>query len=141
MFYKVKTMSHEMIVRSFLRERRISYREIKSVEVYSKSMIPPLVTSILLTAAQLAIFFSLKGVDPINIIIEHYGRSILIIFNIFLITSLALAFARVKMATLKITLLRSDESLKLHYLPRSTCNRIVENVQASLQSYECKDGV
>ncbi|MBS7626021.1 hypothetical protein KEJ51_03115 [Candidatus Bathyarchaeota archaeon] len=133
-------MAHKMVLRSFLKYRIINYGEVKSVEVYSKSMIPPLVTSILLTVTQLAIFFGLKEIDPLNIIIEHHGRSILIICNILIITSLALAFTRVKMATLKITLIGSDEPLKLHYVLRSTCNKIVESVQASIHGYESQDG-
>lgn len=140
MFYKVKRMAHKMVVRSFLKDRIINYVEVKSVEVYSKSMIPPLVTSILLAVTQLAIFFGLKDIGPLSIIIEHYGRSILIICNILIIISLALAFTRVKMATLKITLIGSNESFKLHYVPRSTCNKIVESVQASIHGHECQDG-
>lgn len=97
----------------FISEIYFDLKNVKSVEIYGKSVIPPLVFSIFLLAAQ-SILFSFGKMD---FAIE--GISIIFLINILVIICLINAILRSKYSTMKITSSEYDNSLVLHFISRS----------------------
>jgi len=97
----------------FISKIRVDVKNVKSIELYGKSVIPPLVFSIFLLIAQSILFFFGK----MNITIE--GISIIFLINIPVILCLFIAILRSKYSTMKISSSEYDKSLVLHFISRS----------------------
>lgn len=106
----------------FISEIYIDLKNVKSVEIYGKSIIPPLVFSIFLLVAQ-SILFSF---GKMRISIE--GISIIYLINIPVIICLIIAILRSKYSTIKITSSEYDDSLVLHFMSRSNGESIAKEI-------------
>ncbi|WP_455369378.1 hypothetical protein [[Eubacterium] cellulosolvens] len=115
MYDKIRICKDHLVISKipFISENNIDLKTVKFVEIYGKSIIPPLVLSIFLLAAQL-ILFSL-GKTAITI----QGISIIFLINVPVIIFLVIAILRSKYSTMKITFYEYDKSLVLHFISRS----------------------
>ncbi|WP_455278445.1 hypothetical protein [[Eubacterium] cellulosolvens] len=115
MHSRIKISKDHLVISKtpFISEKYISLKNIESVEIYGKSVIPPLVFSIFLLAAQLILF----SLGKMNTAIK--GISIMFIINIPIIICLIIAILRSKFSTMKITSSDYDKSLMLHFVSRS----------------------
>lgn len=115
MHSRIKISKDHLVISKipFISEKYISLKNTESVEIYGKSVIPPLVFSIFLLAAQLILF----SLGKMNIAIK--GISIMFIINIPIIICLIIAILRSKFSTMKITSSDYDKSLMLHFVSRS----------------------
>jgi hypothetical protein len=114
MHSRIKISKDHLVISKipFISEKHISINNIESMEIYGKSVIPPLVFSIFLLAAQLTLFF----LGKMNIAIK--GISIIFLINIPIIICLIIAILRSKFITMKITSSDYDKSLMLHFVSR-----------------------
>ncbi|TRO61459.1 hypothetical protein [[Eubacterium] cellulosolvens] len=97
----------------FISKKCIDIKNVKSIELYGKSVIPPLVLSIFLLIAQSILFFFGK----MSIAIE--GISIIFLINIPVILCLIIAILRSKYSTMRISSSEQDDSVVLHFISRS----------------------
>jgi ABC-type molybdate transport system permease subunit len=115
MYSRIKIAKDDLIISKilFISKIRINIKNITSIELYGKSVIPPLVFSIFLLIAQSFLFFFGK----MNATIE--GISIIFLINIPVIFCLIIAILRSKYTTMKISSSEHDDSLVLHFISRS----------------------
>jgi hypothetical protein len=124
MYSKIKiSKGHLVILKMPLTtEKIIDLKNIKSVEIYGKNVIPPLVLSIFLLSAQLILFSSGK------MFIKIQGIPIIVLINIPIIICLIVAIIRSKYSTMKITSYEHNKSLVLHFIPRSKGELIAKQI-------------
>lgn len=115
MYSRIKIAKDDLVISKipFISKIRINIKNIKSIELYGKSVIPPLVFSIFLLIAQSFLFFFGK----MNATIE--GISIIFLINIPVILCLIIAILRSKYTTMKISSSEHDNSLVFHFISRS----------------------
>jgi hypothetical protein len=124
MYSRIRISKDHVIVSKipFISENNIDLASVKSVEVYGKSIIPPLVLSIFLLIAQLILF----SLGKMSITIQ--GISIIFMINIPVIICLIVAILRSKYSTMKITSYEYDTSLVLHFISRSQGESIAKEI-------------
>ena len=115
MYSRIKISKDDLIISKipFISKIRINIKNVKSIEFYGKSVIPPLIFSIFLLISQSILFFFGK----MNTTIE--GISIMFLINIPVILCLINAILRSKYSTMKISSPEYDGSLVLHFISRS----------------------
>lgn len=104
--------------------RTIRLRDIQSVEVYGKSIVPPLVSAIFISVAQI-LFLALRGIMP-ALCIPDLINLILLIFNVPVLLCILLAFFRARCVTLRIYFQSSDTPLAMRFVPRSVAESFVD---------------
>ena len=108
-----------VIERPLFKSKRIRFDEISSLEIYCKSIVPPLVSATFILIAQ-AIFLT-AGRGLITLIsIPSSSQLILTALNMPTILCILIALVRVKYATLRISFQMGDRPLVMHYVPRSS---------------------
>ena len=115
MYSRIRISKDHLVISKmpFISEKNIDLENVKSVEMYGKSVIPPLVLSIFLLVAQLILF----SLGKMSITIQ--GISIIFLINIPVIICLIIAILRSKYSTMKIISYEYDKSLVLHFISRS----------------------
>ena len=124
MYSKIKISKGHLVILKIplTSEKKIDLKNIKSVEIYGKTIIPPLVLSIFLLTAQLILF----SFDKMFIKIQ--GISIIVLINIPIIICLIVAIIRSKYSTIKITSYEDNKSLVLHFMPKSKGESIAKQI-------------
>ncbi len=115
MYSRIRISKDDLVISKipFISKIYIDIKNVNSIELYGKSVIPPLVFSIFLLIAQSIMFFFGK----MGITIE--GISIIFLINIPIILCLIIAIIRSKCSTMKISCSECDDSLVLHFISRS----------------------
>jgi hypothetical protein len=115
MYSRIRISKDDLVISKipFISKIRINIKNVKSIELYGKSVIPPLVFSIFLLISQSILFFFGK----MNTTIE--GISIIFLINIPVILCLIIAILRSKYSTMRIFSSEYDDSLVLHFISRS----------------------
>jgi hypothetical protein len=115
MYSRIKISKNDLVISKIpiISKIHIDIKKVKSIELYGKSVIPPLVVSIFLLIAQSILFFFGK----MNTTIE--GISIIFLINIPVIFCLTIAILRSKYSTMKIFSSEYDDSLVLHFISKS----------------------
>jgi hypothetical protein len=106
-----------------LQSQTIRLRDIQSVEVYSKSIVPPLVSAIFISVAQI-FFLAVRGAMPV-LCTPDLSNLILLIFNVPVLLCILLAFFRARCVTLRISFQSSDRPLAMRFVPRSVAESFV----------------
>ena len=107
------------IERLFAVDQTIPLKDVRFVEVYGKSIVPPLVIAVFLTAAQASLLATAKLLSP--------GLSLLML-NIPIILCILLALIRARYVTLRITM-EGRERLQLHFVSRPSGEKLVNEIQ------------
>ena len=114
MYSRIRISKDHLVISKipFISQKYIDLKNVNSLEIYGKSVIPPLVFSIFLLATQ-SILFSF---GKMNMAIE--GISIIFLINIPVIICLIVAILRVRYSTIKITSSKYGKPLVLHFISR-----------------------
>jgi len=107
-----------------LQSQTIRLKDVQSVEVYSKSIVPPLVSAIFISVSQMLIL-ALRGVAPIPATPDFVNFTLLI-FNVPVLLCILLAFFRARFVTLRISLQSGDRPLAMRFVPRSVAENFVD---------------
>jgi hypothetical protein len=115
MYSRIKILKDKLVISKipFITKKSVDIENVKSIEIYGKSVIPPLVFSIFLLIAQSIMFFF----GNMSITIE--GISIIFLINIPIILCLIIAILRSKYSTMRISCSEFDNSIVLHFISRS----------------------
>ncbi len=116
------------IERLFALDQTILLKDVRFVEVYGKSIVPPLVITIFLAAAQAFLLATAKLMSP--------GLS-LPILNIPIILCILLALIRARYVTLRITM-EGRERLQLHFVSRPSGEKLVNEIQTIINQDEAE---
>jgi len=123
---KIRQTGLMTIERLFAPDQTILLRDIRFVEVYGKSIVPPLVIAIFLTATQAFLFATAKLMSP---------GLLLPILSIPIVLCIVLALIRARYVTLKITM-EEKERLQLHFVSRPSGEKLVNEIQTIINQDE-----
>jgi len=118
----------------FSADRAIPLANIQSVEVYGKSIVPPIVTAIFLLAGQTVLLTLINNITPVAHILFS-NQLVLLSVNALVVLCVLLALFRVRCVTLQVTL-QKKKPLVLHFVSRAAGENIVEYVQHAMKEQE-----
>jgi hypothetical protein len=106
-----------------LQSRTIRLRDIQSLEVYGKSIVPSSVSAILLSVAQI-LFLAVRGTVPV-LSTSNLSYLILLVFNVPILLCVLVTFLRAKCVTLRVSFQSSDRAVTMRFVPRSVAEDFV----------------
>jgi len=125
-----------LTIESTLTPRRtIFLRDIHSVEVYGKSIVPPLVTAIFILIIQAILFTTARNVVSL-IDVQDLNHFTLLVLNTPILLCLLLALLRAKCVTVRISLRSKDRPSVLRFVPRSVGEKVVKDIQNMMKNGE-----
>jgi hypothetical protein len=128
-----------VIERPLFKSKRIRFDEISSLEIYCKSIVPPLVSATFILISQAILFTAGRG---LIISVPYSSQLILTALNMPTILCILVALVRVRYVTLRICFQLGDQPLVLHYVLRSVGEKFVRQysrVRDSTETLEIKD--
>ena len=126
---KLRVCDKNLIIEGLLfSSRTIRLEDVQSIEVYTKSIVPPLVISIFLLVLQATLFYITRDLHAIDTI--FFRDFALLSLNIPIMLCVATAILRSKLVTLKITLQDMTRPLIIRLVSRSAGEQAVKHVQS-----------
>jgi len=143
MYYRMEIDKEGLVVieRPLFESIRIRFDEISSLEIYCKSIVPPLVSATFILIAQGILLSAGRGLITL-ISMPYSSQLILTALNMPPILCILAALVRVKYVTLRICFQVGDRPLVLHYVLRSVGEKFVRQysrVRDSTETLEIKD--
>lgn len=129
--FKIQQTGLMTIARPFVPDQTILLKDIRFVEVYGKSIVPPLVIAISLTAAQAILLATGKFTMSPGLVSNGLPLPIL---NIPIILCILLALIRARYVTLKITVEGKERLLHLHFVSRTSGEKLVNEFQTIIKN-------
>jgi len=126
MCYQMEMEKEGLVVieRPLFKSKRIRFDEISSLEIYCKSIVPPLVSATFILIAQAILLTVGRGLITL-ISMPHSNQLILTALNMPTILCILVALVRVKYVTLRICFQMGDRPLVMHYVLRSVGEKFV----------------
>jgi hypothetical protein len=143
MYYRMEIDKEGLVVieRPLFESIRVRFDEISSLEIYCKSIVPPLVSATFILIAQGILLSAGRGLITL-ISMPYSSQLILTALNMPPILCILAALVRVKYVTLRICFQVGDRPLVLHYVLRSVGEKFVRQysrVRDSTETLEIKD--
>jgi hypothetical protein len=143
MYYRMEIDKEGLVVieRPLFESIRIRFDEISSLEIYCKSIVPPLVSATFILIAQGILLSAGRGLITL-ISMPYSSQLILTALNMPPILCILAALVRVKYVTLRICFQVGDRPLVLHYVLRSVGEKFVSQysrVRDSTETLEIAD--
>lgn len=133
---KLRVIQSDLVVTGgpFSASRTIPLADIRSVEVYRESIVPPLVVAIFILAGQAVLLTIVKDTVPLSYLLLS-NPLVLITMNAIVILCILLASLRVMYVTFQVAL-QEKQPLILHFVSRAAAEEVADYVQHMMKKQE-----